>query len=450
MPIQDATETDRPGIIASAPPPPARKGNPAVRAVVYIVILAVVGFVVWRIYRNEQAAKAQTEKQAAALMSRPVPVQVTPVQQKPMPVYLTALGTVTPYMSVTVKARVSGQLLPVKFTEGQEVKQGDTIMEIDPKPYQAALDQAKGSLAHDQALLNNARTEYARYSALFNAGVVSKEVLDANQATLGQYEGAIQADQAAVQNAQLQLSWCYIQAPISGKIGLRLVDPGNVITANSTNLVIINQLRPIAVYFTLPETQLPQVLQKLNHDKRLQTDAYDRSDVQKLQGGQLLTTDNQIDTTTGTARLKAVFANQDESLFPNQFVNIHLIMENRPNALVVPSAAIQSGVQGTFVWTTDKDEKGNTVATVVPVKVALAEGQVTILDSGPAAGTGVVVDGADRLRPGQIVTVAAARQHTGNAASQSGQSANDDGLFTAPAAADAQRGANGRRTRVKQ
>ena len=449
MPFQDATETHRPGLSASAPPP-APKGNPLVRAVVYVLILALVGFVVWKIYRNHQAAQAQTEKQAAALMNRPVPVQVVPTQQKPMPVFLTALGTVTPYMSVTVKSRVSGELQPVRFTEGQEVKQGETIMVIDPRPYQAALDQAKGTLAHDQALYNNAQTEFARYQALFNAGVVSKEVLDANQATLGQYKGAIQSDQAAVQNAQLQLSWCYIQAPISGKIGLRLVDPGNVITANSTNLVIINQFMPIAVYFTLPETQLPQVLQKLRHDKRLQVDAYDRADVNKLQGGQLLTTDNQIDTTTGTARLKAVFANADESLFPNQFVNIHLIMENRANALVVPSAAIQSGLQGTFVWVIDKDQSGQAVAKMQPVKVALAEGQVTILDEGPEAGANVVVDGADRLRPGQIVTVAAVKQHANGATSQGGQDSDQGGLFTAPQPGSAaQSGANGRRTRVR-
>jgi membrane fusion protein, multidrug efflux system len=452
MPIQDTSETHLPSLRASAPPPPpAKKGNPVIRAVVYVLILALVGFVVWRIYENKQASKAQTAKQAAALMSRPVPVQVAATEQRPMPVYLTALGTVTPYMSVTVKARVSGQLLPVRFTEGQEVKQGETIMVIDPSPYQAALDQAKGSLAHDQALLANAQKEFARYQALFDAGVVSKEVVDANQATLGQYQGAIASDQAAVQTAQLQLNWCYIQAPISGKIGLRLVDPGNVITANTTNLVIINQLRPIAVYFTLPESQLPQVLQKLSHDRKLQADAYDRADVQKLQTGQLLTTDNQIDTTTGTARLKAVFANNDESLFPNQFVNIHLVLESRPNALVVPSAAIQSGVQGTFVWTTDKDQNGNTVAKIQPVKVALAEGQVTILDSGPAAGANVVVDGADRLRPGQIVTVAAARQHTGHGASQTGgQDQQQGGLFASPAGSNGQQGANGRKTKEQQ
>jgi multidrug efflux system membrane fusion protein len=439
MPIQDTTETRLPALGASAPPPAHRKGS-AVRVVVYIVLLALVGFVVWRIYQNQQAAKRQSASQAAALQNRPVPVQVTPVEQKPMPIYLTALGTVTPYMSVNVKARVSGQLDQVKFTEGQEVREGEVIMVIDPKPFQAALDQAKGTLAHDQALLNNAKAEYARYKALYDSGVVSKETLDANQASLGQYEGAIKADEAAVENAQLQLSWCYIQSPINGRIGLRLVDPGNVIIANTTNLVIINQFKPISVYFTLPESQLPQVLQKLRSDKRMPADAYDRADLQKIASGQLLTADNQIDTTTGTARLKAVFENKDESLFPNQFVNIHLVLENRPNALVVPSAAIQSGVQGTFVWTVESDGNGRSVAKIQPVKVALAEGQNTILDSGPAAGASVVVDGADRLRPGQIVVVSAARQRGAGRGTGPSQAPQPGSLFTTPGSQGGQGG----------
>ena len=209
-----------------------------------------------------------------------------------------------------------------------------------------------------------------------------------------------------------------IQSPINGRIGLRLVDPGNIITANTTNLVIINQFQPIAVYFTLPENQLPQVLHKLAADKRMPVDAYDRGDVQKLASGYLLTADNQIDTTTGTDKLKAVFDNKDQSLFPNQFVNIHLVLEDRPNALVVPSAAIQTGLQGSYVWVVDTDAKGATTARIQPVKVALAEGQVTILDSGLQPGQKVVVDGADRLRPGQIVTVSAARQR---AASRKGK-----------------------------
>jgi membrane fusion protein, multidrug efflux system len=422
--------------------PPARKKS-WIRILVYLALACVLGVVAYRIYQNQQAAKQQASSQATALMNRPVPVQVTPVEQRPMPIFVTALGTVTPYMSVTVKARVNGQLEPVRFTEGQQVRQGETIMVIDPAPYQAALDQAKGTLAHDEALLKDAQAEYARYKALYAAGVVSREVVDADEATQGQYEGAIASDKAAIENAQLQLSWCYIKSPINGRIGLRLVDPGNIITANTTNLVIINQFQPIAVYFTLPENQLPQVLEKLGANKRMSVEAYDRGDVQKLSTGVLLTADNQIDTTTGTDKLKAVFDNRDEALFPNQFVNIHLVLENRPNALVVPTAAIQNGVDGTYVWIITKNAKGAEAATRQTVKVALAEGQSTILDSGVKAGQNVVVDGADRLRNEQVVTSTTARQlaaqgaaaAAGNGNGEAGSGAgNGAGLFTTPEA----------------
>jgi multidrug efflux system membrane fusion protein len=408
MPIQNATETQLPRIGESQTPGGKRTGA---RVIFYLVVVLIGGLIAWRVYQNHQKQAAASASQAAALQGRPVPVQVVAAEQKPMPIYLTALGTVTPYMSVTVKARVSGELLPVKFTEGQQVKEGETIMVIDPKPYQAALDQAKGNLAHDQALLKNAQAEFNRYKALYDAGVVSKESMEANEAQQGQYEGAIQSDQAAIETAQLQLSWCYIKSPINGKIGLRLVDPGNIITANSTNLVIINQFQPMAVYFTLPEGQLPQVLHKLNADHRMPVEAWDRGDTQKLATGVLLTADNQIDTTTGTGKLKAVFDNKDSVLFPNQFVNVHLVLENRPSALVVPSAAIQTGLNGSmFVWLVDSDPSGKQAARMQPVKVALAEGQSTILDSGPEPGAKVVVDGTDRLRPGQPVTASAARQ----------------------------------------
>ena len=390
---------------------PARKSSWG-RIVFYLVLVCGVGFAVWRIHQNQEAAKKLATDQAAALMGRPVPVQVTPTEERPMPIYLTALGTVTPYMSVTVKARVSGELMPVKFTEGQQVREGEIIMVIDPRPYKAALDQAKGNLAHDEALLKNAKAEYARYKALYDAGVVSKETMETDAATQGQYEGAIEADKAAIEAAQLQLDWCSIKSPINGRIGLRLVDPGNIITANTTNLVIINQFEPIAVYFTLPENELPQVLHRLAAERRLPVDAYDRDDVQKIGSGVLLTADNQIDTTTGTDKLKAVFENRDQSLFPNQFVNIHLVLEDRPNALVVPSAAIQTGLQGSYVWVIDTDASGKATARIQPVKVALAQGQVTIVDTGLTTGQNVVVDGADRLRPGQIVAVSQAHQHS--------------------------------------
>jgi multidrug efflux system membrane fusion protein len=381
-----------------------------VRIVVYLVLIGGLGFIVWHIHENQQLSAQNSAAQAEQLANQPIPVQVAAAEQRAMPVYLNALGTVTPYMSVTVKARVSGELLPVKFTEGEQVHQGQTILEIDPKPYQAALDQAKGNLLHDEALLKNAQAEFARYTSLFQAGVVSKETLDADESAQGQYQGAIAADKAAIETAQLQLEWCSIQSPIDGRIGLRLVDPGNVITANTTSLVIINQFEPIAVYFTLPENQLPPVLRKLAADKRLAVDAYDRNDTQKLASGILLTGDNQIDTTTGTEKLKAVFDNRDQSLFPNQFVNIHLVLENRPNALVIPSASMQSGLQGSFVWVIDGNAAdGSGTARIQTVKAALTEGAFTILDSGLRPGERVVVDGADRLRAGQAVTTTQAK-----------------------------------------
>jgi membrane fusion protein, multidrug efflux system len=431
MSIETIPETSRPAFDTSEPPP-ASKGT-WVRILVYLVLVAALGAIVWRIYQNKQAAQNQASNQAAALQNRPVPVQVTPADRKPMPIFLSALGTVTPYMSVTVKARVNGELLPVKFTEGQQVAQGQTIMNVDPKPYQAALDQAKGTLAHDQALLKDAQAEYARYKALYEAGVTSKETMDADEATQGQYLGAIAADKAAIETAQLQLDWCSIQSPINGRIGLRLVDPGNIISANTTNLVIINQFKPISVYFTLPENELPQVLHKLAAERRLPVDAYDRGDVQKLASGMLLTADNEIDTTTGTDKLKAVFDNKDESLFPNQFVNIHLVLENRPNAIVVPSAAIQTGLQGAYVWVIDTDPaKKTSTARIQPVKIALAEGQVTILDSGLEAGQNVVTDGADRLRAGQIVTVSVAKPRTVQGTSGQGGMSQPNSPFATP------------------
>ena len=393
---------------------PQSKKNPWVRTVVYLLLIAIAALIVWRVWQSKKQAEATATGQAAALVNRPVPVQVLPAQQRTMPIFLTALGTVTPYMSVTVKARVTGELLPVKFVEGQLVHAGETIMQIDPKPYQAALDQAKGTLTHDQALLKNAQAQYARYKALFDAGVVSKETLDADEAAEGQYLGAIESDKAAVETAQLQLSWCTIQSPITGRIGLRLVDPGNIIAAGTTNLVVINQFEPIAVYFTLPENQLPQVFAKLAASHQLQAEAWDRGDTQKLATGVLVTADNQIDTTTGTGRLKAVFPNQDQVLFPNQFVNIHLVLENREDAVVVPSAAIQTGTIGSFVWVVETDKQKNTsTVRMQPVKVALAEGQTTIVDSGLSGGEPIVVDGTDRLRPAALVTVSAAQPRAG-------------------------------------
>jgi multidrug efflux system membrane fusion protein len=318
--------------------------------IVVLVILAVAGFVSWRIYSGRQAAQAEAAKSAAAA-SRPVPVQVAAVQQRTVPVYLTALGTVTAYNTVVVNARVSGQLLRVNFREGQNVRKGQLLMEIDPAPYKAALDQAIGQLAKDQANQSNMAAESQRYTALFNAGVVSKETQQLQVSNEGQAAGAIKADQAAIEAARVNLNYTRITSPIDGVVGLRQVDPGNIVNAGSnTSLVVLTQIHPIAIIFTLPEDQLPQVQSAMKSGKPLVVEAYDRNDAHKIASGTLLTIDNEIDTTTGTAKLKAVFDNADNALFANQFVNVRLVLNERPNAIVVPTAAIGTGTQGDFVF----------------------------------------------------------------------------------------------------
>jgi multidrug efflux system membrane fusion protein len=330
--------------------PATPRGSRLRLMIVVVVILAIAGFVAWRIYSGKQAAQAEAAK-AAAAANRPVPVQVSPVQQRTVPVYLTALGTVTAYNTVTVNARVSGQLLRVNFREGQNVRKGQLLMEIDPAPYKAALDQALGQLAKDQANQSNMAAESQRYTALFNAGVVSKESQQLQQSNEGQAAGSIKADQAAIEAARVNLNYTRITSPIDGVVGLRQVDPGNIVNAGSnTSLVVLTQIHPIAIIFTLPEDQLPQVQSAMKSGKPLVVEAYDRNDAHKIASGTLLTIDNQIDTTTGTAKLKAIFDNADNALFANQFVNVRLVLNERPDAIVVPTAAISTGTQGDFVF----------------------------------------------------------------------------------------------------
>ena len=344
-----ATITDSAHLLPATTAEPA-KGSLTRKLIVLAVILAAIAFAWWRIHANA-IETAATNNKAAAAANRPTPVQTSAVQQKTVPVYLTALGTVTAYNTVTLHTRVDGQLLKVNFQEGQTVKQGQLLLQIDPRPYQAAVDQAVGTLAKDEANLKNMEAEAQRYTSLYQAGVVSKESQQAQVSNAGQAAGSIKADQAAIEAAKVNLGYTSIYSPIQGVVGLRQVDPGNIVHASdSTGLVVITQIHPIAIIFTLPEDQLPQVQQAMKGGNKLVVEAYDRSDSHKLAAGTLLTIDNQIDTTTGTAKLKAVFDNTDGSLFPNQFVNIRLILRERQNAIVVPTAAIQSGTQGTFVF----------------------------------------------------------------------------------------------------
>ena len=407
MPPAPLTE-DEPSSIRRLPPAypppgelePQQRGSRGKKAAVLIILLLVVGAAIWRIVVNRRGQAEQAAKMNAANMDRAVPVTVAAVQQRSMPIYLTGLGSVTAFYTDTIKSRVDGQLMSVNFREGQDVKAGDLLAVIDPRPYQAVLEQAQGQLAKDQASLNNAKAEADRYAALFKAGVVSKETLDLQQSNNGQFEGAIKADDAAIDAAKVNLAYTRITSPIDGRVGLRLVDPGNIVHAtDTTGLLVVTQLHPITVVFTLPEDQLPQVIQLLRKGRTLAVQAYDRSDTQLLDTGKLLTIDNQIDPTTGTDKLKAVFQNPNDVLFPNQFVNIRLVMQQRNDAIVIPVAALQHGSQGDFVYVVNPDK----TVSVQTIKVGITEGQELLVDSGLSAGQRIVIDGQEKLRPGSSV-----------------------------------------------
>jgi multidrug efflux system membrane fusion protein len=405
-PIPTATPTDEPS-----------RGFLTPRKMIILgVLVLLVVVIAWRLKTGRAAEQALLD-QAASQANLPVPVQMASVQQQTVPVALTALGTVTAYNTVTLNSRVSGQIVKVNFREGQNVRAGELLVQIDPRPYQAALDQAIGQLAKDQANLKNTQAEEQRYNALFQAGVVSKESQQLQESNAGQAVGAIAGDKAQIESARVNLAYCSITSPIDGVVGLRQVDPGNIVNAGqSTGLVVITQIHPIAVIFTLPEDQLPQVQRAMRTQGHpLVVEAYDRADSHLLSTGQLLTIDNQIDTTTGTAKLKAVFDNKDNSLFANQFVNVRLVLSQRPNATVVPTAAVSSGTQGQYVFVVNSgvtpESKRKNLPT--PLQEALAnkqqglgnyhvETQLVHVDY-PLGVTSVLSDGA--LKPGQQLVV---------------------------------------------
>ncbi|HKS88998.1 MAG TPA: MdtA/MuxA family multidrug efflux RND transporter periplasmic adaptor subunit [Stellaceae bacterium] len=384
-----------------------------------LVLLVIGGLVAWAVLRSGGQPAPTRRFQS----SGPMPVGTAEATTGDMPIVLSGLGTVTPIAIVTVKTQINGQLTEVAFHEGQTVKKGDFLAQIDPRPYQVALEQAEAQLAKDQAALKNAETDLARYRTLVAQNSIARQTADTQAALVQQDKATLNVDQAQIDTQKLNLAYCRIVAPVGGRVGLRQVDPGNYVTASDPNgIVVITQMQPISVIFTLPEDNLPAVLRRLNAGATLAVTAYDRTGTTRLDSGTLQTVDNQIDTSTGTIKLRAVFDNREQILFPNQFVNAYLLVDTLHDATLVPTAAIQRGAPGTFVYVVKPDH----TVTAQPVTLGQSQNDRIAVAKGLKPGDLVVTDGADRLKDGAEVRIAE------SGAPAAAQSANG-----APAAASA-------------
>ncbi|MGN8278006.1 MdtA/MuxA family multidrug efflux RND transporter periplasmic adaptor subunit [Pseudomonas sp. SMV71] len=381
-----------------------------------LFIVLVVALLAWKFWPTATGQKPGAgQKAAAGHMGRsggmrpgfggatgPIPVRVAPAVTGDFPLYYKALGTVTALNTINVRSRVGGELVKVAFEEGQMVKAGDLLAEIDPRPYQNALLQAEGTLLQNQAQLKNAQVDLERYRGLYAEDSIAKQTLDTAAALVGQYQGTVKTNQAAVNDARLNLEFTKIRAPISGRVGLRQLDIGNLVAANDTTaLAVITQTQPISVVFTLPENNLETVLARYRSGAKLPVEAWDRGDVKLQASGVLQSLDNQIDVTTGTLKFKARYENRDQSLFPNQFVNVRLLADTLKGVVLAPTAAIQFGTNGTFVYALEGDKK----VTIRKLKVGASDGENTVITEGLAAGDRVVLEGTDRLKEGSEVEV---------------------------------------------
>ncbi len=378
--------------------------------VIFLLVVAAVGAYFWQRPQSGHGPSAYGQRSA-----QPMSIQAATVQKGDIDVTLDALGTVTSLATVTVKSQISGQLLQVDFKEGQDVRKGDLLAQIDPRPYQAALAQAQGQLARDQALLQGAEVDLKRYQGLAAQNAVPRQTLDTQTALVAQYQGTIEADKAAVQAANVNLGYCRILAPVDGRAGLRQVDQGNYVTpGDASGIVVITQIQPISVLFTVPEDELQQIARRLRQGAVLPVTALDRTAADKLASGTLETFDSQIDPATGTIKLRASFANADRILYPNQFVNVELTVDRHMDVAVAPVAAIQRGVPGTFVYLVNADS----TVSVRKVTLGVTNGERVEIVSGLDPGDRVVVDGADKLRDGAKVNLRQDDQATPSAAPQ--------------------------------
>jgi multidrug efflux system membrane fusion protein len=417
------------------PPPAAPRSGWRSALWLVIVLLVVAGAVAWVVLRAGKVSAPAGRFQS----SGPMPVGTAKAEARDMAIELSGLGTVTPLATVTVKTQINGQLIDVAFKEGQIVNKGDLLAQIDPRPYQVALAQAEGQLAKDQALLKNAELDLTRYKTLVAQNSVARQTLDTQASTVQQARGTVQADQALVDTQKLNLTYCRIVAPTGGRVGLRQVDPGNYVqTSDANGIVVITQLQPISVIFTLPEDNLPAVLRRMHAGAALAVTAFDRTGTTRLDGGTLQTVDNQIDTSTGTVKLRAVFNNPEQILFANQFVNVKLLVDTMHGATTVPNAAIQRGAPGTFVYVVKPDD----TVTAQPVSLGPSDNQRVAVTKGLEPGQAVVTDGADRLKDGAKVRLAEAGAPAAGAATAP-PAATDE---TPAAATDKTRGPGRRRS----